>query len=93
MAKPKPPAKPLFPIKHEFTDFDADTGGYSACVIEIDGGRRIEFSGLHPSFGAARDRAKRLHQALLAAGETGIKPHVHWHGERPAGFPRNGVTF
>ena len=87
-----PPNRSMLSIA-AYADFDAMQGGYSACAIEIDGGRRIEFPGLHPSFSAARDRAKRLHAALLAAGETGIKPHVHWHGERPAGFPRNGVTF
>jgi hypothetical protein len=78
----------------QFPDMDEEVGGYRACIVgdstELP---RIEFHGLHHAFAAARDRAKRIHAALVSAGETGIKAHVHWHGDRPDGFPRNGITL
>ena len=73
-------------------DLDADGSAYKAAIVYIEGAKRIEFNGSHGSFDAARDRARRLCQALRDAGEMGIKPLVYYCGERPADFPRNGVT-
>lgn len=72
---------------------DLDTSSYSAGIVYIDGASQISFPGAHQDFGAAKTRAERIRSALVAAGEIGIKAHVGFRGERPVGFPRNGVTL
>lgn len=71
---------------------DLNVSAYTAGIVYVDGARTIRFDGVHQDFSTARDRSRKIAQALVAAGEVGIKAHVGFTGERPEGFPRNGVT-
>lgn len=76
-----------------YPDLDTDVSAYTAELIYIEGGQKLRFHGTHETFAAAASRAKKLREALMGAGEMGIKAHVGFTGERPADFPRNGVTL
>jgi hypothetical protein len=76
-----------------FPDVDAAVGGYAAEIrdtsnLEI---KSMRLPGVHDSFAQARARARRAAAALVAAGESGLVGWVAYTGERPAGFPHNGV--
>ena len=79
----------------QYPDLDADGPSvYRAGVrYAIEGQPALAFPGGHLSFAAAAEKARKLCAALRAAGEVGVSPHVGVSGERPAGFPRNGVTL
>lgn len=76
-----------------YPDIETEGCGYRAKVL-YDGGAvaSLEFPGLHQSCYAARGRAQKIAAALRTAGETGVRGWVGWHGERPEGFPRNGIA-
>ena len=79
-------AAPLYP------DVDTDVSGYVATIhYDLEGGHRLILPGVHDNFRGARDRARRVADAILASGETGLCGWVEFRGEKPAGFPRNGV--
>lgn len=77
-----------------FPDTDGETSGYVA-AIRYDSGDGsiplIRLPGWHLTFVAARDRARRVAMAILEADERGLCAHVAFGGDRPAGFPKNGV--
>jgi len=79
----------------DYPDFDIGdetAGGYTAAVVfDTASFSPLVFPGAHAEYCAARTRAFRCATALRAAGELGVKAHVGCVGERPAGFPRNGV--
>jgi hypothetical protein len=75
-----------------YPDIEADGCGYRAQIVYDRGACGVlHLSGLHQSFSAARDRARSVAAAMRGAGEMGVAGWVACLGERPAGFPRNGV--
>lgn len=77
-----------------FPDVDTDISVYKAAVVyQIEDYPRFVFPGGFDNFKSAADKANRLCTALIAAGEHMTIPHVTFGGERPEGFPRNGVTL
>ena len=73
-----------------YPELDTEIAGYTA-AIRYEGWPLLVIPGLHAEFDAAKHRALRVSKALLAAGETGVRGWVTVKGERPPGFPRNGV--
>ena len=53
----------------------------------------IVFPGSFSRFAAAKEKAGRLTAALVLAGESGLAGYVGFTGEKPPGFPSNGVTL
>lgn len=78
--------------KGDYPDLEPEIAGYQPSV-HYDGSEAppLVIPGGHETFAAACHRARRIAEALRGAGETGITPWVVVSGERPAGFPRNGV--
>ena len=72
---------------------DADVSGYTAMVAFDADGASVTFPGRHLDYAAAAARARKLASAIRAAGEMGCQAQVGFSGERPAGFPRNGVML
>ena len=80
-------------MPHLYPTLNSEHGVYVAEVVYIDGGNSLRFNGGHEEFQVAAARARKIRQALMDAGEVGLKAHVGFAGERPDGFPRNGVTL
>jgi hypothetical protein len=77
----------------DYPTVDADVSGYTAAVAFDADGATVVFPGRHLDYAAAAARARKLASAIRAAGEMGCRAKVGWVGERPAGFPRNGVML
>lgn len=71
-------------------EINHETSYFVAGVLYDDTGF-IAFPGGHDEFRSAARKARILAAALKQAGETGLRPYVHYRGERPKNFPRNGV--
>lgn len=78
----------------QYPDVDVEISGYVACVMyDGDTMTPIRFPGSYEVFIDAAARSRKIVQALRAAGESGVRPYVHFTGERPHDFPRNGVML
>ncbi len=73
---------------------EAPLSAYTACFTYDDAApfRVSALPGSH-DLEAAIARARRVVAAMRAAGETDVRAHIGFAGERPANFPRNGVTL
>jgi hypothetical protein len=74
-----------------YPKLDAEISAYRAALAYDGVLAPLVLPGAHEEFPAAAARARKIAEALRAVGETGLAPHVTFSGERPAGFPRNGV--
>lgn len=77
----------------DYPNVDADVSGYTAIVTFDADGAEAKFPGRHLDYASAAARAHSLVAALRDAGEMGCRAKVGYAGERPAGFPRNGVVL
>jgi hypothetical protein len=77
---------------NDYPDLDPDVSAYTV-LVRYDGCDPLRFPGVHDSFRAASTRARKIRDGLFSAGETGVYISVGFSGERPAGFPRNGVPL
>ena len=78
-----------------YPNCDLDRSAYRATVryTGIEGWPTLHVPGAYENYSAAARHARRIRDALLAAGEQGIVAFVTYSGERPTDFPRNGVAL
>lgn len=76
-----------------YPDIETDDSNYRAAIRydDTEGWPTFAFPGGHTSFAMAASRARSLTAAIRTAGELGVSAYVVYSGERPDGFPRNGV--